>query len=130
MAHTEEFKSDETGPVNALLPEQNAPQPQLLRRNVSDDIAGLPAQALSPVPLHAEGGVSPEPASMMALVQDPFDSEVLSQTPSAGSATGIESSPQVPASQADLWTLQMQVRISRLKQNIHQLSDRLNRLEK
>ena len=131
MKHPHDAKSDVTGPGKAFTPEQKALQPQLLRRNLSDDIEGLPSQDLPQVSLPPMVGEAPESASAPDRAQDPVIQALQLHAQASDTTTqGIEASSQEPSSHADTWSVQMHVRIHRLKDNIHHLSDRLNQFEK
>ena len=130
MKHTDDSKSDVSGPVKTSTPEPKAPQPQLLRRNLSDDIQGVPSQALAQASLPPVAEGSPESSSAMDRAQDPVAQAAPLHAQAPHAPQDIEATPQDPATHADIWRVQMQVRTHRLKDTIHQLSDRLNLFDK
>lgn len=88
--------------------------PQINLPDVPQDAAGLPPEALAHIPTLTEW--VPE-ASDEALPPE------LTDEPQAIEQT------QEPEVQADTWVQQMQVRMDRLMDDIHNLNDRLDQLE-
>lgn len=92
--------------------------PQINLPDVPQDAAGLPPEALAHIPTLTER----VPATSDEA-QPPEPADEATDEPQAIEQT------QEPEVQADTWVQQMQVRMDRLMDDIHNLNDRLDQLE-
>lgn len=124
----------DTGFQSGFKPE-NVPQINL--PDVPQDATGLPPEALAHIPTLTERvpaasdeASSPPGDTVPTLEMLPDDEIVTEAQPSEPMDAPDEAEPtQEPEVQADTWVEQMQVRMDRLMDDIHNLNDRLDRLE-
>jgi len=115
--------------------------PHINLPDVPQDAAGLPPEALAHIPtlterVPAASGDSATPAgdTVPVLEVPPEDPIVTDAHPpeavdALSDATEVAEQTQEPQVEADTWVQQMQVRMDRLMDDIHNLNDRLDQLE-
>ena len=115
--------------------------PQINLPDVPQDAAGLPPEALAHiptlterVPAASEDSAPPAgdtvPVLEVSLEDDTStDAQPQETTYALTDATEVAEQTQEPQVEADTWIQQMQVRMDRLMDDIHNLNDRLDRLE-
>jgi hypothetical protein len=115
--------------------------PHINLPDVPQDATGLPPEALAHIPTLTErvpaasdDSASPKGDTVPVLEvtpEDPAgtDAQPLEAADALSDATEVAEQTQEPQVEADTWVQQMQVRMDRLMDDIHNLNDRLDRLE-
>jgi hypothetical protein len=115
--------------------------PHINLPDVPQDATGLPPEALAHIPTLTERvtATSDETASpagdTVPVLEGPPEAPTVTdaQPPEAADAlsdaTEVAEQTQEPQVEADTWVQQMQVRMDRLMDDIHNLNDRLDQLE-
>ena len=115
--------------------------PQINLPDVPQDATGLPPEAMAHIPTLTErvpaasdDSATPAGDTVPVLEVPPEDPIVTdAQPPEAvdalSDATEVAEQTQEPQVEADTWVQQMQVRMDRLMDDIHNLNDRLDQLE-
>ncbi len=115
--------------------------PQINLPDVPQDATGLPPEALAHIPTLTErvpaasdDATSP-PGDTVPTLEVLTEDEPVTDVPTlelaqeATEAAEVAKQTQEPQVEADTWVQQMQVRMDRLIDDIHNLNDRLDRLE-
>ena len=115
--------------------------PHINLPDVPQDATGLPPEALAHIPTLTErvsatsdDSATPAGDTVPVLEVPPEDPTVTDAQPpevagALSDATEVAEQTQEPQVEADTWVQQMQVRMDRLMDDIHNLNDRLDQLE-
>jgi hypothetical protein len=115
--------------------------PHINLPDVPQDAAGLPPEALAHIPTLTErvpaasdDSVPPAGDTVPTLQVPPEGEVAIDEKPleigdESTDATEVAEQTQEPQVEADTWVQQMQVRMDRLMDDIHNLNDRLDQLE-
>jgi len=115
--------------------------PHINLPDVPQDATGLPPEALAHIPTLTErvpatsDDSAPPAGDTVPVLEVPPEDITITQTQpleitvEQPDATEVAEQTQEPQVEADTWVEQMQVRMDRLMDDIHNLNDRLDRLE-